>query len=407
MTCVRLHTHCYHLFFVVSCFRQLQVTKAKRVLLPPPKHPLPPTHTLQAWYTPPEEEQGHPPSTAGDVFSLGILFVDLFYTVGLPFSDRSQLMLRAREGCCPLEFLERREEADFVLSVLRHEPVDRPTIMDVLYSDTLPRLLDSLSVTWADRDAAYNGGGVGGVHHHVGLTAHLGGGLAAPSDDQALLDFLALARKRSLLDSMAAERELCRLDADIQLARGLLRQQRGEVGGGHNNVCGGGYGNGALGVVPTLTGRQTSLLLGGGEDGSGSGGGHANGEVVTTTLTTTDHTGPHQHNALHHSGGVSLPPAKRPKLIIATSQDSAARFAALHKALPAMERVYGEQRRSAMLESGVCVCSGGCQQHMYNNTSTITHTHITHPTPHTSTSSHPPTHQQVTHQSTSVVFVRI
>lgn len=223
----------------------------------------------------PEEEQGAPPSCSGDIFSLGILFVDLFYTVGLPFSARSEVVLRAREGCCPLELLERREEADFVLSVLRPEPADRPTIMDVLYSDTLPRLLDSLTVTWAGR---VTGAGPASAHEAT----------SAPPDDQALLDFLTLARTRTLLDSMAAERELCRLEGDIERTKAL-------------------WSNDKHAALPS----PSTLLL----------------------------RAPHD--------ATSPPPPKRAKLLIAAGNNDE-RLAVLQRVLPAMEAVYSEQRHSAM-----------------------------------------------------------
>lgn len=100
--------------------------------------PVRPTLLMEdTWYTSPEEVQDGTCSYASDIYSLGVLFFELF----CPFSsweEHSRLMLDLRHRIIPPHLLsDRPKEAAFCLWLLHPEPVSRPKTRDVLLSEIL------------------------------------------------------------------------------------------------------------------------------------------------------------------------------------------------------------------------------------------------------------------------------
>lgn len=104
------------------------------------------------WYTSPEEVKDGTCSFASDIYSLGVLFFELF----CPFSsweDHSVIMLDLRHRILPSNLLsDQPKEAAFCLWLLHPEPNSRPKSRDVLQSDILNDAGDAL----AERQDAMN-----------------------------------------------------------------------------------------------------------------------------------------------------------------------------------------------------------------------------------------------------------
>lgn len=168
----------------------------------PGSSPVPPAE--QACYSSPEEAAGAPPSLAGDVFSLGMLAFELFYTAGMADDVKRAALCRVRSGCLPDAVQRKPEEAAFLRSVLAREPSNRPKLMDVIYSDTLPKLLASLASPTFSAPAS--------------LQARPPR-LMRVSVPKTLLAVLDMFRARAAAEAAAIRRELTLLDADLAHAR--------------------------------------------------------------------------------------------------------------------------------------------------------------------------------------------
>eukprot|EP00250_Pteridium_aquilinum_P017524 c23672_g2_i1 orf=848-4168(-) len=115
--------------------------------------PVRPTRLMEdMWYTSPEEVLDGTCSFASDIYSLGVLFFELF----CPFNsweEHSKIMLDLRHRILPPNLLsDRPKEAAFCLWLLHPEPNSRPKTRDVLQSDTLNDVGEAL----AERQDAMN-----------------------------------------------------------------------------------------------------------------------------------------------------------------------------------------------------------------------------------------------------------
>ncbi|GLC43148.1 hypothetical protein PLESTB_000858000 [Pleodorina starrii] len=86
-----------------------------------------------ALYRSPEEALGQPVTAASDMFSLGLLFFELFYVCA--GQERAALLRDARQRVLPPSFgRQQPKEAAFALALLHPEPACRPTLAELLGS---------------------------------------------------------------------------------------------------------------------------------------------------------------------------------------------------------------------------------------------------------------------------------
>ncbi|GLI64451.1 hypothetical protein VaNZ11_007723 [Volvox africanus] len=86
-----------------------------------------------ALYRSPEEAQGHSATQASDMFSLGLLFFELFYVCA--GEERAALLRDARQRVLPPSFARQQpKEAAFALALLHPDPACRPTLAELLGS---------------------------------------------------------------------------------------------------------------------------------------------------------------------------------------------------------------------------------------------------------------------------------
>lgn len=125
--------------------------KGKQTAAAPVKRAMSPGEAAEsAWYTSPEEMMGHVASPMSDMYSLGVLFFELFLPPSAP-AERARVMADLRHRILPpWLLLEHSKEAAFMLWLLHPEPNARPRARDVLQSDLLAEATDAL----AERQAA-------------------------------------------------------------------------------------------------------------------------------------------------------------------------------------------------------------------------------------------------------------
>lgn len=181
-----------------------------------------------ARYASPEEESGSPPSQASDVFSLGMLFVDLFYTVGTDATARAALLQSVRDGVLPDVASCKPEEVAFLTAALAPEPAARLKLIDLVYSDLLPRLLASLSTPAR--------GGPAGPSKAAAEVAETAAPAAATATGRpqlrqpgTLLTFLDMMRNTKSVEVDVVGAELALLDADIAHAKRVLAARRSRL----------------------------------------------------------------------------------------------------------------------------------------------------------------------------------
>jgi hypothetical protein len=128
-----------------------QGQKGKQKVGSPPAREISPAEAAEAtWYTSPEEMMGHAASPMSDMYSLGVLFFELFLPPSAP-QERARVMADLRHRILPpWLLLEHSKEAAFMLWLLHPEPNARPRARDVLQSDLLGEATDAL----AERQAA-------------------------------------------------------------------------------------------------------------------------------------------------------------------------------------------------------------------------------------------------------------
>ncbi|GIL90651.1 hypothetical protein Vretimale_15730 [Volvox reticuliferus] len=86
-----------------------------------------------ALYRSPEEALGHPATQASDMFSLGLLFFELFYVCA--GQERAALLRDARQRVLPPSFSRQQpKEAAFAMALLHPDPACRPTLAELLGS---------------------------------------------------------------------------------------------------------------------------------------------------------------------------------------------------------------------------------------------------------------------------------
>ncbi|KXZ53054.1 hypothetical protein GPECTOR_8g49 [Gonium pectorale] len=138
-----------------------------------------------ALYRSPEEEAGQPATPSSDMFSLGLLFFELFYPTSAPGADRHALLRAARQRLLPPSFGSTQpREAAFCLALLHPQPSSRPALGELLGSAMFRTTCTSL------RQRGQRGGRepvargalqAAAVAASAAAAAGLGGAAAAPS----------------------------------------------------------------------------------------------------------------------------------------------------------------------------------------------------------------------------------
>ncbi|CAL8465090.1 g4625 [Coccomyxa elongata] len=187
-------------------------------------------------YASPEEllSGGANVSPKSDVYSLGVLFFELFN----PVSDdveRSRALQALRHRILPPHVLQTRpQEAAFVLSLLHPDPECRPSVDAIVRSELLLALHKSIrqrkhssGATQADsqKQEGERRAQAGRAAHRADAAAH-----SAAQADQILVDFLRLMRQAKEAEGEECVDRLGALDADIR----MVTQQLARVT--NNNV---------------------------------------------------------------------------------------------------------------------------------------------------------------------------
>ncbi|XP_073303015.1 protein SPA1-RELATED 4-like isoform X2 [Primulina huaijiensis] len=96
------------------------------------------------WYSSPEEIVGDPISLASDIYRLGVLLFELFYT-SASLEEKSTTMENLRHRVLPSQFLLKwPKEVSFCLWLLHPEPSNRPKISEMLQSNFFNSRRDEL-----------------------------------------------------------------------------------------------------------------------------------------------------------------------------------------------------------------------------------------------------------------------
>eukprot|EP00250_Pteridium_aquilinum_P021219 c25059_g1_i3 orf=1096-4158(-) len=104
------------------------------------------------WYKSPEDINGGTPDFPSDVYSLGVLFLELFYSCGSQ-GEWSRAMSDIRHRLLPPSLLlEHAQEAAFCLLLLHPDPNSRPKAREILHSDVFNEIEDKL----VEREAIMN-----------------------------------------------------------------------------------------------------------------------------------------------------------------------------------------------------------------------------------------------------------
>lgn len=88
-------------------------------------------------YSSPEQRSKQSYNEKTDIYSLGILFFELFYCFSTKM-ERARVLTNLRNHVLPTEFLqEYPKESAFMLRLIAPEPEDRPSVSTILESDIL------------------------------------------------------------------------------------------------------------------------------------------------------------------------------------------------------------------------------------------------------------------------------
>ncbi|KAL2645016.1 hypothetical protein R1flu_012603 [Riccia fluitans] len=159
----------------------------------------------QRWYASPEELQGGSGLFASDIYSLGVIFFELFCTFATEV-ERIRVMSDLRHRILPPRLLsECPKEAGFCLWLLHPEPTSRPKAREILQCELLSEAGEAL----AERQAA------------VGVEEK-----AAESD--LLLDFLLRMQHQKQQAASKLRLDVSRLTSDIEEVerrRSILKQR--------------------------------------------------------------------------------------------------------------------------------------------------------------------------------------
>ncbi|GFR51342.1 hypothetical protein Agub_g13765 [Astrephomene gubernaculifera] len=131
-----------------------------------------------ALYRSPEEERGEPATPASDMFSLGLLFLELFYSAS--GQERTALLRDARQRILPASFARQQpKEAAFARALLQPDPACRPTLGELLGSTMFRSTCASLRQRGSSRKggSSSSSGGGGGGGGGAGRGGGMGGGV--------------------------------------------------------------------------------------------------------------------------------------------------------------------------------------------------------------------------------------
>ncbi|KAF5833547.1 hypothetical protein DUNSADRAFT_10078 [Dunaliella salina] len=147
-------------------------------------------------YASPEEERGAPTSRQSDVFSLGVLFFELFHVANPPenLSKRLRTLSDLRQRILPPAFLKHQpKEAAFTLVLLHPDSAARPTVAELLEGDMFRNAAEALRARHSMMEAE-----------------------EAALETQVLADFLRLMHQRKEEEVQHVSSQISDLTQDIQ-----------------------------------------------------------------------------------------------------------------------------------------------------------------------------------------------
>ncbi len=163
-------------------------------------------------YLSPEEAAGQAGTAASSIYSLGVLFFELFYP--LSDADRPQVLSQlVKDRIMPPQFLKQHPtEAAFAMSLLHPHPGSRPSLQELAQHEKLSVVCDALK----QRRRALQ---------------QQEQQQEATMESEVLVDFLKVMQAKKLEEAVALQSGMAALDADIsRVASQLVSVQHGLSG---------------------------------------------------------------------------------------------------------------------------------------------------------------------------------
>lgn len=147
-------------------------------------------------YRSPEEGEGRPLTPQASVFSLGLLFFDLFHCCADAAARRAALQQLRGRALPPAFSRHQPKEAAFLLALLHPDPAARPSLAELLASDMFREACAALRHRHSSQAAA------------AAAAAAASAAPEASLDSQVLSDFLRTMKERKLAEVARVEEEL-------------------------------------------------------------------------------------------------------------------------------------------------------------------------------------------------------
>lgn len=144
----------------------------------------------EEWYSSPEEQQGAVGTVKSDMFSMGLLLFELFHVC----ANRPKALIELRQRVLPPGFVKHYpQEAGLTLALLNPDCSARPSVKDLICSDTFRTFCNSLRVR----------------HQQLSQNEQL-------PESQVLLDFLKLMQQRKKAEAEKVNAHLTAVNKDIR-----------------------------------------------------------------------------------------------------------------------------------------------------------------------------------------------
>lgn len=104
------------------------------------------------YYLSPEEQAGGPRHPRSHMYSLGILFFELFHnTTTSATLPRARLLQNVHQRIFPQAFLNQEAEVSFLMPLLQPDPQERPTLDKLVKSKTAAPIMEQLQERYKRR----------------------------------------------------------------------------------------------------------------------------------------------------------------------------------------------------------------------------------------------------------------